>query len=191
MKTSVAFALLSSPVLILLAASSPASAASPAYCALYAREYAGSRVGTPVTTDDAGALQRVEDQAYYRCLNQDEAPQFPATSAYFGAPLEDITGAGTGVGGPFQALQIEQKGKAGGTVGAKPGTTAAAPANSVDGKATEVADIVTPPAPLAKKGGHGSQGSPEWVSWCKAHYRSFDQATGYVLTLSGDKKLCP
>ena len=66
-----------------------------------------------------------------------------------------------------------------------------APANPAGEKPTEVADILTPPAPLAKKGGHGAPGSPEWATWCKAHYRSFDQATGYVLTLSGDKKLCP
>ena len=190
MKTSVAYALLTAPVLILLAAASPASAASPAYCALYAREYAGSRVGAPVTTDDASALQRVEDQAYYRCLNQDEAPQFPATSAYFGAPLEDITGAGTGAGGPFQALQIDPKGKTAAPAGA---TTASQSQDVSDGaaKTTEVAGILTPPAPLARKGGHASPGSPEWVSWCKSHYRSFDAATGYVLTFSGDKKVCP
>lgn len=189
MKKSVAYALLSSPVVLLLAAASPASAASPAYCALYAREYAGARVGSPVTTEDASALQRVEDQAYYRCLNQDEAPQFPATSAYFGAPLEDITGEGTGAGGPFQALQVAPRGKTSGQAGA----STAAPQNdsSGAGKTTEVAGILTPPAPLARKGGHGVQGSPEWVSWCKAHYRSFDEASGYVLTFSGDKKMCP
>jgi hypothetical protein len=186
MKTPVAYGLLVSPILLLLAGTGPAAAASPAYCALYAREYATSRIGAPVTTEDAGALQRVEDQAYYRCLNQDEAPQFPATSAYFGAPLQDITGEGTGDGGPFQALQIHPKGK--------PAAHAAQPAgNAAATPAQQVADgVAVPPAPIASaKGGHGAPGSPEWVSWCKAHYRSFDEATGNVLTLSGVKKACP
>lgn len=177
MKTPVACALLSSPVVILLALAGPAAAASPAYCALYAREYAGARIGAPVTNDDASALQRIEDQAYYRCLNQDEAPQFPTTSAYFGAPLDDITGAGTHTGGPFQALQIHPAAK---TVesSADSGTTPAA------ARGVQVA--------MASPGhGHGAVGSVQWVSWCKAHYRSFDTATGSVLTFSGEKKQCP
>ena len=173
-----------------LAIAPPAFAASPAYCALYAREYATARIGAPLTNEDAGALQRVEDQAYYRCLNQDEAPQFPATSAYFGAPLEDITGAGTGAGGPFQALQIEPKGKTAGKTGDTTASPSPTPAEGA-GKTTEVAGILTPPAPLTRKGGHAIAGSAEWVSWCKAHYRSFDAATGNVLTFSGDKKVCP
>jgi hypothetical protein len=60
-----------------------ASAASPAYCALYAREYAIDTV-QPVAA--IGLRQSVEDQAYYRCLNQDEDPPLPAASAYFAAP---------------------------------------------------------------------------------------------------------
>ncbi len=46
-----------------------------------------------------GARQRVEDQAYYRCLNLDDEPEFPTTSAYFGT--EDIDQA---IGGPFEVI---------------------------------------------------------------------------------------
>jgi hypothetical protein len=175
-----------------LVISSPALAASPAYCALYAREYATSRIGAPVTTEDASAIQRVEDQAYYRCLNQDEAPQFPTTSAYFGQPLDDITGQGAGPGGPFQALDIHPKGKMPGqsapAVPADTATTDSTEATSPPSaaKPTRVAAATVTNTRLAPK-----QWTPEWVTWCKAHYRSFDEASGNVLTMTGVKKLCP
>jgi hypothetical protein len=60
-----------------------ASAASPAYCALYAREYA---IDTVQPAAAIGLRQSVEDQAYYRCLNQDDDPPLPTASAYFEAP---------------------------------------------------------------------------------------------------------
>ena len=184
MKKSVAYVLLASPVLLTMGMMSPASAASPAYCALYAREYASARIGTPVPGDAVGALQRVEDQAYYRCLNQDEEPQFPTTSAYFGAPLDDITGSAADTGGPFQAIQSTGTTTIDATV---PAATAAAPPKPA-AKPTQVAS--------AGGGGGGYHGAPtpwtpEWVTYCKAHYRSFNPDTGYVLTLSREKKLCP
>ena len=167
-----------------MAAMGPGSAlaASPAYCALYAREYASARIGSPVPGDAVGALQRVEDQAYYRCLNQDEEPQFPTTSAYFGQPLDDITGSTADTGGPFQAIQSGTDSSV---------TTSAAPA------AAPVAPALKPaakPVQVASAGGyHGAPTpwTPEWVTYCKAHYRSFDPVTGYVLTLTRQKKLCP
>src|SRR3977135_3647722 len=61
--------------------SSGALAASPAYCALYSREYA---VDTVQPTAASGMFQSIQDQAYYRCLNQDEDPPLPQKSAYFG-----------------------------------------------------------------------------------------------------------
>src|SRR5690606_23976201 len=88
---------------VLLAAGA-ASAASPGYCALYAREYAASKISAPIAGDAVGALQRVQDQSYYRCLNQDVEPAFPETSAYFGADVDEIFGGG--IGGPF--AQIEE-----------------------------------------------------------------------------------
>ena len=71
-------------------------AAPPAYCALYAREYASAKIDSPVTTDDVAALERLQDQAYFRCLNADNEPPFPETSAYFGASMGDIAGDTSG-----------------------------------------------------------------------------------------------
>ncbi len=65
---------------VVACAGNAACAASPTYCALYAREYAhqsgplGADPGTP----------KVEDLAYSRCLNSDEDPPLPQGSAYFG-----------------------------------------------------------------------------------------------------------
>ena len=60
-------------------AADAASAASPAYCALYSREYAIDSVQAAAAP---GMLQSVQDQAYYRCLNMDEDPPLPQKSAY-------------------------------------------------------------------------------------------------------------
>jgi hypothetical protein len=160
----------------LLATGTAASAASPAYCALYAREYAASKISAPVAGDAAGALQRVQDQAYYRCLNQDEDPAFPETSAYFGADVDDIFG-GVFVGGPF--AEIEQ-GDAAGDIPDEPVEKAAAPAKPVQTASSS-----------RKSGSSGREPwSAEWVSWCKEHYRSFNEETGMILTFSGDRKMC-
>jgi len=202
MTRPVAYALLISPVLFGFLGGGAALAASPAYCALYAREYASARIGTPVTTEDSSALQRVEDQAYYRCLNQDEAPQFPTTSAYFGAPLQDITGDGDSGGGPFQALQLHQTRKvtadaASSDTGGGTSVTTATQAAASTATAGTSGNSASPPtrladlaSPVAGKG-HGAPGTPAWAAWCHAHYRSFDEKSGMVLTFSGDKKQCP
>lgn len=153
-----------------------ASAASPAYCALYAREYAHQF--TEPATPHSGATQRLQDEAYYRCLNMDEEPALPATSAYFGADFED----GLPGGGSFPTVS--------------------------EGDASEeeiVAPAEDPPPVVAKRKrtaansaprrrGRGSgfdPWTPEWIDWCTAHYRSFNPETGYVLTYASERKLCP
>ena len=183
MKTSIALVFMASGLL----PAAPVSAASPAYCALYAREYAAARIGAPSGDESAGALQRVEDQAYYRCLNLDEEPEFPTTSAYFGSPVEEIDG---GVGGPFQAIA---EGDASGDQ----------PDVQVDPVvALPVPPVAVAPAPKpvrtasagSSRGPHGSGLTPwsdKWVTWCKAHYKSFNLTTGMVTTLSGDRRMCP
>jgi hypothetical protein len=69
----------------------PALAAAPALCALYAREYATAQ-NVASAAQDSATLLRTQDHAYYHCLNMDELPRFPATSAYFGKDLAAITG---------------------------------------------------------------------------------------------------
>lgn len=171
---------IAAPVVLCATTIDVASAASPAYCALYSREYAISRIGPEGNANAASALQRVQDQAYYRCLNQDEDPEFPTTSAYFGAAVEDITGETADVGGPFQDVGEGD-------------------ASAGDETIVEPPKVVSKPKPKPKKlaaqgSGKGSGLTPwtdEWVTWCKAHYRSFNATTGFVLTLSGERKLCP
>ena len=150
-------------------------AASPAYCALYAREYANGRIGTPRTGDAISALQRIQDQAYYRCLNMDEEPDFPASSVYFGAAVEEIVGA---IGGPFEPI----------------GEGDASLDDEVEIPADEAPAPKIKPAPRVEQTRTASEKTawtPEWKNWCAAHYRSFNRETGLVLTFSGERKLCP
>lgn len=153
MRDIVALLRIAAPLAISVAAIDVASAASPAYCALYAREY--GRLGSQSPDNAEPVLQRLQDQAYYRCLNQDEDPQFPTTSAYFGAAVQDIA--------PVEPAPVAKS---------KP-----------------------KPKKLAfRRSGRGSGLTPwtaEWVTWCGAHYRSFNATTGFVLTLSRERKLCP
>jgi hypothetical protein len=180
MRNFVVLLRVAAPLMLSAATIDIASAASPAYCALYAREYAISRIGPEGNASAASALQRVQDQAYYRCLNQDDEPEFPTTSAYFGAAVEDIFGDNaTDVGGPFQDVGEGD-------------------ASAGDETPIEPAPVVKPkakPKKLASQGsGRGSGLTPwsdEWVTWCKSNYRSFNATTGFVLTLSGERKLCP
>ena len=158
-----------------LALASDALAASPAYCALYAREYANGRIGTPTTGDAVNALQRIQDQAYYRCLNMDDEPDFPASSAYFGAGVEEIVGE---IGAPFEPIGE-------GDVSLEDDPLADGEADS----ATETAQAA--PASKIRTGSEKQPWTPEWKAWCAEHYRSFNPDTGTVLTFSGEKKLCP
>jgi BA14K-like protein len=170
----------------LLATEAPALAASPAYCALYAREYATARVGTPLPPDAGTALQRLGDQAYYRCLNMDQEPEFPATSAYFGATEEEILGqtaSNTDVGGPLDDIG-EGDAAVGDETAVNPDGSPASPPAVPSPPKTRVANAV--PASSGLK-----PWTPQWTAWCKAHYKSFNATTGLVLTFSGEKRLCP
>jgi hypothetical protein len=143
----------------------------------------------PSGDQSAGARQRVEDQAYYRCLNLDDEPEFPTTSAYFGT--EDLDQA---IGGPFEEISEGD---------ADPGDTASIDPAPGDAPITDVAPTVPvkpKPKPTATASAGGRKGpassgltpwSDEWLTWCKAHYKSFNATTGMVVTLSGDKRMCP
>jgi len=203
---SVAFASLFVASVFAAGISSPASAASPAYCALYAREYSAARIG-PVTSDaDESASKRVEDQAYFRCLNLDEEPEFPASSAYAGASVEDLDG---GASGPFQDIAEgdtdttdDADVPATGTAGAAKAAHAAAAAVASNG--TPTAQNAPPDAPAivaandsayasgAKLPGTGlAAWSPQWLTWCKSHFpHSFDPKTGFVVPVGEPKRFC-
>ncbi len=71
----------------------PALAAPPAYCALYAREYANQFAVAAGEKPDSEP--KIQDEAYYRCLNMDQEPEMPTTSAYYGTSVDTA-----GHGGP-------------------------------------------------------------------------------------------
>jgi len=172
-----------------LATADLASAASPDYCALYAREYAIDSVAAPA---DPAVLQRAQDQAYYHCLNQDEDPPLPTTSAYFGTSASVIDDASTAR--PARATAAAT---------ANPPTTVATAANPPPTVATIPAQAQPKPAQVASADSgstyrstyHGSgmtAWTPEWVAWCSANFpNSWDPKTGTILNYGADRReLC-
>jgi hypothetical protein len=140
-------------------AAETASAASPAYCALYAREYANQmvEVGAP-----AGMTVNVQDQAYYRCLNQDDDPVLPTASAYFGTAIDDL---------------VDPSAKSEAVPGDKTGT--ASPAASPPAVKRVVASST--PRSSSRRGGSPDAWTPEWQEWCTDHFpNSFNPETGMV-----------
>lgn len=153
-----------------------AQAASPAYCALYAREYT-AQFTTGSTADAAAASDyRIQEQTYYQCLNMDVEPPFPDSSVYAGASVSDVLG---GFNGP-----IDEMGE--GDAGLEDFAEAPEPE-------------VTEPAPAARQirsagtsASGRSEGSAAWVAWCREHYpNSFDEATGTVKPFDGPRQRCP
>ena len=154
-----------------------AEAASPAYCALYAREYT-AQFATGSTADAAMASEyRILDQAYYQCLNMDVEPEFPDTSVYFGETPADVLGGG--IGGPYEGIA---QGDA--SAGDETAPAAAAP---VKPKPTRTASA-------SRRSGRGSGlelWSPEWGAWCTAHFpNSFDPKDGTVKPYGQVRRLC-
>jgi hypothetical protein len=155
-----------------------ASAASPAYCALYAREYT-AQFTTGSSADAAAASEyRIQEQTYYQCLNMDIEPAFPESSVYAGASVEDIL---VGFAGPIDAM----------------GEGDATADDLIEPPAEEV--VASPPKPKparvasSRSGASGrEQGSAEWVAWCKKHFpNSFDEASGTVKPFDGPRRTCP
>jgi len=148
-------------------ATGTASAAAPAYCALYAREYANQAVEAGAS---AGMTVKVENQAYYRCLNQDEDPAMPTASAYFGT---DIGGEPIAQGDASQGDEV--------TV----------PADNQPKRVDNAA--AARPAATRRQRGSLVAFSPEWVAKCQRYFpNSFDPDTGTVLPYhSGKRRPCP
>jgi hypothetical protein len=158
------------------AAIGSAKAAAPAYCALYAREFAVDSVQPGAA---AGMLQSVQDQAYYRCLNQDEDPPLPKASAYFGTGIAATVAfpGRTAPGVPAAAP--------------KPASAAAAPSTEVPAAAPRV--VVTARASAAGYRGSGmTPWTQEWMDWCARNFpNSWDDKSGTVLHYgSGSRELC-
>jgi hypothetical protein len=149
----------------LIATAGTAQAASPEYCALFAREYANQAVATSGST--APPDPRVQDRAFYKCLNLDEEPELPRKSAYFGTDLDSET--------PIEQGSAED---AGGPAAEPSAATATAQA--------------TPARRSGRRRGSGlDPWTPEWRAWCESHFpNSFDPETGTVLPYSGSRRFC-
>ena len=155
-----------------------ASAASPAYCALYAKEYARHAM-----SDSQGSVPEthVHDRAYSKCLNMDDEPPLP--TAYVD-PQQD------GIGGPF--VEAEE-----GSVGDGPEIVADEPTAPQENLEQASWNEIATPAPKSNRGGKFSgsglpAGSPEWKAWCQEHYpNSFDPETGTVVpSATGVRTAC-
>jgi hypothetical protein len=153
---------------------STASAASPAYCALYAKEFLKH-----AAVDSQGSLPPtlIHDRAYHKCLNLDDEPLLP--TAYSDPTID-------GVGGPFAV----EEGSAEIVVDNPTVEATAVKASVVETTAALEAD----PAPVRKRTGKWSGSgfamwSPEWKSWCAEHFpKSFDPATGTIIPLKTGKR---
>jgi hypothetical protein len=150
-----------------------ATAASPAYCALYAREYT-AQFATGSDSDTAVASEyRILDQAYYQCLNMDVEPEFPDTSVYYGAALDDI----------LEGLMTPVEGIAEGDAVADDVIVEAEP------------EAKPKPVRTASRGSGRGSGleawSPEWAAWCKKHFpNSFNPEDGTVKPYNEDRRFC-
>ncbi len=162
---------------VLAATAGAAMAAPPEYCALYAREYANQFAAA--AGEKAGSEPKIQDEAYYRCLNMDEEPAMPATSAYSDLPVGSAD-----QGGPLEAVP-----------GAAAADTAASPTG--DAAATPAAAPQTPlrkttaSTPSKRTYTSGKQpGTPEWAAWCRKYFpNSFNEKEGTIVPLGSTKRV--
>jgi hypothetical protein len=142
-----------------------ASAASPAYCALYATEFARH-----AAFDSQGSLppELIHDRAYHKCLNLDDEPVLPTA---YTDPMTD--------GGRFVLDQ--------GSADTGGDDTFAAEPVADEPKVQETAALESDPQPTEKRTGKWSGSgyamwSPEWKAWCAEHFpKSFEPATGTII----------
>jgi hypothetical protein len=158
-----------------------ASAASPIYCALYAKEYAKH-----AAAESQGSLspERVHDRAYYKCLNMDDEPVLPTAYAE----------PDSGVGGPF----VEEEGSATPFIEEMEADKPVVDATAIDESIVQQTAALEPDQPVVRKrtgkrrGSGFAMGSPEWKNWCAQHFpKSFDLKTGTIIPLNtGKRTLC-
>jgi hypothetical protein len=147
-----------------------ASAASPAYCALYAKEFARH-----AAFDSQGALppELIHDRAYHKCLNLDDEPVLPTA---YTDPTTD--------GGRFVLDQGSADSGLDDTFAAEPAVDEQV---AEEPKAEQTAALESDPQPARKRTGTWSGSgyamwSPEWEAWCSEHFpKSFDPATGTII----------
>ena len=139
----------------LTSAAGAAWAASPVYCALYAKEFVKHAA---VESQGSVPPSRIHDRAYHKCLNMDDEPLLPTAYA---EPASD------GTAGPFSLVEGADDPAAGASRDSEvEGTAASDPEPAPDG---------------APSSGH-AMWSPEWRAWCSEHFpNSFDPKTGTIV----------
>ena len=174
--------------LAVLATAGSAIAAPPAYCALYAREYANQFALAAGEKPDSEP--KIQDEAYYRCLNMDQEPEMPSTSAYFGTSVD--TGAEAAQGGPLEPVP-----SAPAPATDTAASTAAAPATGAEAVApaapatpkpvTKTADST--PSARSYTGGK-TPWTPEWLAACRKYFpHSFDEKDGTILPHGANQRV--
>ncbi len=183
--------------LAVLATVGTATAAPPEYCALYAREYANQF--TTAAGEKPGSEQKIQDEAYYRCLNMDQEPEMPPTSAYYGTALDTA-----GQGGPLEPVPGAAAPDTGKTA---PPAADIAVAPTTDTPAAPAANTATPAATAPPKpatmtadnapapSGHSYTGgkkpwTPEWLATCRKYFpHSFNEKDGTILPFGTNKRV--
>ncbi len=167
---------------VLAAGTGAALAAPPAYCALYAREYANQF--TQAAGEKPGAEPKIQDEAYYRCLNMDQEPEMPATSAYYGTSVDTA-----GQGGPLEPVTSSAAAPSDKSAGPATDQAAAAPAGApgtaplAPAAPAKPATMTADNGPTARSYTGGKQPwTPEWLAACKKYFpNSFNEKDGTIL----------
>jgi len=168
--------------LIVLSVDSVA-AASPDYCAVFAKEFAKQALST---NEGKLSADRIHDRLYHKCLNMDEDPAMPTA---YTETRPDGVGRSLVEDGQTAESILED-------------ATAEAPtvdATAIDEamvKRTAAIENDAPKAPARRTGkwrGSGYvMGSPEWRDWCAEHFpNSFDPKTGTIMPYNtGEREPC-
>jgi hypothetical protein len=158
--------------LIVLTISS-ASAASPDYCAVYAKEFAKQAVST---NEGRLSSDHIHDRLYHKCLNMDEEPAMPTA---FAETRSDGVGRSLVDEEQSAASILEDAADEAPTVDATVIDEAVV-------KRTAAIEDDRPAAPVKRDGRWRGSGyamwSPEWRNWCAEHFpNSFDPKTGTIV----------
>ncbi len=143
-------------------------AASPEYCAVYARASADPDGVAAASADDTETIQRAHDKAYFECLNLDDEPKLPAEIV---DRVSEADGVGEGDISEADETPVIKK-------------TVKTPTPR------KTASAEKPRKTKTWSGSGYDAWTPEWTTWCRAHYKSFNPETGEYLSFEGDRKMC-
>jgi hypothetical protein len=155
---------------VVLALSTPAIAASPEYCTVFAQASADPKGSASASAGDTETLQRVYDKAYFECLNADDEPALP--EEFVARNAEELVSEGDAdATDPADAPEVKPK-----------------------AEVKKAATKTTKSASASRKKKRYTSGFPVgtdgWKAWCRENYRSFDEATGNYKSFSGEIKPC-